>query len=533
MAQPQSATTGVRLAEVVAMLSLATDLGTGFSSEHGLRSCLLALELARALRLDDRTSAEVYYLALLRYAGCTADTQFTVALFGDEIAIGGHFATIDPNNMRDIMGVLVRHVGEGLPPFSRFRSLAGAFATGMRTKPEHAAQHSRAHCEAAQITADRLGFGADLHAALGQVFEQWDGKGRPNGLRGEAIAPSVRVVQLAENILDFYQLGGQDAAVAMARQRTGTMHDPAICDCFCNSAPAILACLEAESCWEVVLAAEPGPQQALGDERLDAAARAIADFADLKSFYTVGHSAGVAELATAAARASHLSEPEIATLRRAALVHDLGRVGVSLRVWDKPGALTSAEWEQVRLHPYYTERVTARSAALAPIGALAALHHERLDGSGYHKGLPAALLPPGARILAAADAYHAMTEPRPHRPPLTAEAAAQELRQGARAGAFDVEAANAVLAAAGHRVRSTRRSHPAGLSDREVAVLRLVARGLSNKQMAARLSIADKTVSHHVQHIYDKIGVSTRAAATLFAMQHDLLEDAGDISAAR
>ncbi|HEU5330957.1 MAG TPA: HD domain-containing phosphohydrolase [Thermomicrobiales bacterium] len=527
----QTETAGVRLAEVVAMLSLATDLGAGFTYEHGLRSCLLALELARAFGLGEDACAEVYYLALLRYAGCTADQQWSVALLGDEIAIAKHIVTADYTNMNVMLGIMARHVGEDLPPLRRIQTVLGALTNGMRLGPQDLANHQRAHCEAAQITAERLGVGPGVRAALGQAFEYWGGGG-PLGLRGEAIALTVRIVQLAENVFDFFQLGGQAAAETMARQRAGTLLDPAVCACFCDAAPAILACLETESSWEAVLAAEPGPAQALTGDRLDAAARAIADFADLKSFYTVGHSAGVAGLATAAAQACHLSEAEIALVRRAALVHDLGRVGVSLRVWDKPGALTRTEWEQVRLHPYYTERVLARSAALAPIGALAALHHERLDGSGYHKGLPASLLPPAARILAAADAYHAMTEPRPHRPALSAEAAAGTLRQGARSGLFDIEAANAVLAAAGHRVRSTRRSHPSGLSEREVAVLRLVSRGLSNKQMAARLNITDKTVSHHVQHIYDKIGVSTRAAATLFAMQHDLIAEAGELAAA-
>jgi HD-GYP domain-containing protein (c-di-GMP phosphodiesterase class II) len=233
----------------------------------------------------------------------------------------------------------------------------------------------------------------------------------------------------------------------------------------------------------------------------------------------------VADLAVPAARRCHQPEAEIALLRRAALLHDLGRIGVALRVWEKRGPLAAAEWEQVRLHPYYTERVTARAAALAPLGALAALHHERLDGSGYHRRFPGTLLPVPARLLAAADAYHAMREDRAHRPALAPAEAANALRREAQAGRLDIEAVNAVLAAAGHRIRSTRRSHPAGLSEREVAVLRLLARGLSNQEMARALAIAKVTVGHHIQHIYDKIGVSTRAAATLFAMQHDLLVD--------
>jgi DNA-binding CsgD family transcriptional regulator len=202
-------------------------------------------------------------------------------------------------------------------------------------------------------------------------------------------------------------------------------------------------------------------------------------------------------------------------------------VGVSAGVWTKAGALSEREWEQVRLHPYYTERVLARPGRLARLGALAALHHERLDGSGYHRGAPAALLSPAARILAAADAYQAMTEPRPYRPARGAELAADELRREVRAGRLDRDAVDGVLAAAGHRVQRGRRPFVAGLTEREVEVLRLVARGHSKKEIAARLVIAEKTADNHVQHIYEKIGVSTRAGATLFAMEQHLLTDAG------
>jgi HD-GYP domain-containing protein (c-di-GMP phosphodiesterase class II) len=231
----------------------------------------------------------------------------------------------------------------------------------------------------------------------------------------------------------------------------------------------------------------------------------------------------VAALVADAAARSHFPQRDVAAVRRAALLHDLGRVGVPAGVWDKQGPLSEGEWEQVRLHPYYTERVLARSPALAPLGTLAALHHERLDGSGYHRGLPAAALPASARLLATADVYHAKLEPRPHRPPLSMDAAAGGLRQEVRAGRLDGETVDAVLAAAGHRVRR-RREWPAGLSPREVEVLRLIARGLSNREIASQLDVSPHTARHHVRHVYDKIGVSSRAAAALFAMQQDLLD---------
>jgi HD-GYP domain-containing protein (c-di-GMP phosphodiesterase class II) len=194
---------------------------------------------------------------------------------------------------------------------------------------------------------------------------------------------------------------------------------------------------------------------------------------------------------------------------------------VPARVWQKPGPLTADEWERVRLHAYHTERVLSRSAFLATLAAVASAHHERLDGSGYHRGAAGAALTRPARVLAAADAYHAMTEPRPHRQPLSPKLATEALGGEARAGRLDAEAVTAVLDASGQRV--PRIARPAGLTEREAEVVGLLARGLQTKQLARALGISVKTADSHVQNAYRKIGVSTRAAATLFAMQHGLL----------
>jgi HD-GYP domain-containing protein (c-di-GMP phosphodiesterase class II) len=283
--------------------------------------------------------------------------------------------------------------------------------------------------------------------------------------------------------------------------------------------------LDAEPVWESALAAEPGPARWLSGERLDAAAAAIAGFADLKSPYTIGHSTGVARLAETAAQSCRLGPDELTTIRRASLVHDLGRAALPTTIWEKRGPLSLGEWERVRLHPYYTERILARSPALARYGAIAALHHERLDGSGYHRAAVGVAIPQTARILAAADVYQALTEDRPYRAAHSIEAAAGILQDEARKGRLDADAVNAVLAAAGHRTKPVRREWPAGLSDREVDVLRLLARGLPSRRIGEHLEISEKTVGHHIAHIYDKLDVSTRAAATFFAMQHGLLND--------
>jgi len=208
---------------------------------------------------------------------------------------------------------------------------------------------------------------------------------------------------------------------------------------------------------------------------------------------------------------------------RAALVHDVGRAGVPSGIWDRPGPLSAEQWERVRLHPYLSERVLCRCALLAPFADLAARHHERADGSGYHRGASGDQVALGARLLAAADAYHAMCEDRPHRPALTPADAASQLLDQVDAGRFTRVEVAAVLDAAGQARRPARVVRPAGLTAREVDVLRLIARGHANKEVAAALGISPKTVGHHIEHIYAKAGVTTRAGATLFAMEHGLL----------
>ncbi len=276
--------------------------------------------------------------------------------------------------------------------------------------------------------------------------------------------------------------------------------------------------------WTAVIDAEPALTVVLSDERFDAALVAIANFVDLKSPFTLGHSSAVADLAAAAGRQLGLERGEVNALRRAGLVHGFGRLGISNGIWDKPGPLAVGEWERVRMQPYLTGRMLQQSEALAPLGALAVQHRERLDGSGYPRGLTGQAISRSARVLGATDAYQSMREPRPHRPALTADEAAAELAAEVKAGRLDGDAVNAVLVAAGHRV-GRRRERPAGLTTREVDVLRLLARGLSSKEIAAQLVISPKTARNHIEHIYAKTGASGRVTASLYAMQHGLLPD--------
>ena len=507
----------VRLAEVVGALSLATDVGMGSPLELGLGTCLVARRLADELGCTPAEQRRVYWVALLRHIGCTAGSHEFAALVGDEIEFRGGLGGVDFTDQRVLLSYVLRALG-GDSPIGRVRALARFVSSTGAVK-----EGSLAVCEVASRLADALGFEPEVRRDITEVYERWDGKGFPSRIPAVRVSVPARVVAVAEAAEIFARLEGPDAARAVVTERAGHAFDPEIAACFAAHAGAILGALDRDDLWADMLAAEPGTPARPDPEALERALRAVGDFADLKSPYTAGHSRAVAELASGAAEHAGLDGAMQRRVLLAGLVHDVGRVGVSAIVWGKEGPLSRTEWEQVRLHPYTTERVLGRAESLRDVIAIAAAHHERLDGSGYHRGMPASVIGRPARLLAAADAFHAMTEPRPHRPALAPEQATAELRREASAGRFDPDAVDAVLAAAGRPV-PRRRTHVAGLTPREVEVLRLLARGMSIKAIAAELTVAPKTVDAHIQHIYAKAGVSTRAAATLFAAEHDLLE---------
>jgi HD-GYP domain-containing protein (c-di-GMP phosphodiesterase class II) len=507
------------LAELVAALSLGIDLGFGQPMEHVLRQCLIALRLAERAGLDEQARAVVYYTALLVNVGCHADAHEQAKWFGDDIALKSVKYRHELRSVRTAAASM-RLVGSGNPPLHRFRVGLEFALSGHREMDDVMSDHAAM----ARALAEQLELPDDVLAALGGSYEQWDGRGWPGALAGAEVPIAARIAQLAEFVEVAHRVGGVPAAAALARKRAGRQFDPALAGLLCADADAILSGLDAVGTWDAVIDAEPALAVVLSAERFDAALLAVATFVDLKSPYFLGHARAVADLAAQAGARLGGSEGEVRTLRRAALVHDLGRLGVSNSIWDKRGPLGAGEWERVRIHPYLTERMLCQSEALAPLGAVAVAHREHLDGSGYPRGLAGAAISRPARILGAADAYQAMREPRPHRPPRSADDAAAELRADVKAGRRDAEAVEAVLGAAGHRV-ARRREGPAGLTAREVEVLRLLAQGMSNKEAARRLVISPKTVANHVEHIYAKIGASSRATASLFAMQHGLLPE--------
>jgi HD-GYP domain-containing protein (c-di-GMP phosphodiesterase class II) len=508
---------GLRLAELLAAFSLTTDLGLGQPMEHVLRSWLIAGRLGDRQGLGAEARVSLYYVMMLAWVGCMADTAEVATWFGDDIAFRADSYRVDFAGL-PMMGLALSHAGAGTPFLHRLQLAATLVLTGGRAVE----QGLMSHCLATTKMAGRLGLPAEVCEPLGQVFTRWDAKGIPDGVGGEQIPPPVRLFHLADTIEVFHRAGGVDAAVKVAQARRGKQFDPAVVDLFCAAAPEVLADMDAVAESTALIEAEPGLRRPLTERELDAALEAVADFTDVRSPGRAGHSRGVARLASAAAGLCGLPDREVVLVRRAALVHDVGLHGVPASILDKPGPLTGTETERLRLYSYWTERALARPPALARIGAIASLASERLDGSGYHRGLAGAAIPATGRILAAADACQAMTEPRPHRPARTLKQAAAELRTEVRAGRLAAEAVDAVLAAAGEQP-ARRRSGPAGLTPREVEVLTLIARGASTRQVARALGITAKTAETHIERIYAKIGASTRSTATLFAMQHGLL----------
>jgi HD-GYP domain-containing protein (c-di-GMP phosphodiesterase class II) len=510
----------VRLAELLAALSLGSDLGMGLPMEHVLRQCLISMRLASRLGLDSDDRSIVYYTALLAWVGCHVDAYEQAKWFGDDLALKADYRDVDFASALTAGRFMLEHFGAGLPLGDRAKLGVELLRGGW---PRRRAALER-HCYAANELAGRLGLGERVRRSVVQTFERWDGKGAPAGAKGDQILTTARIVNLADVVEVFHRIGGTEAAISVARDRSGTQFDPAVVDVFCPAASEVFAELDAVTTWGAVIAEEPGLGAWLSGSEFDAALEAIADFVDVKSPYTLGHSQGVAELAAAATRGYGLPAEDITLVRRAGLVHDLGRLGVSNAVWDKPGTLTAAEFERVRLHPYLSGRILALSDDLAPLGALAIEHHERLDGSGYPQGLTGNAINLPSRILAVADAYRTRVEPRPHRPACATDEVAVQLRAEARAGRLDGGAVEAVLCAAGQRV-ARHPQLPAGLTPREVEVLKLMAIGLKYSEIAERLVISRKTARHHVEHIYAKIGVSNRALAGLFAARHGLIGD--------
>jgi HD-GYP domain-containing protein (c-di-GMP phosphodiesterase class II)/DNA-binding CsgD family transcriptional regulator len=509
--------------EVLAALSLTTDLASGLPFEKGLQTCLLATGFAAELGLSEGDRRVVFQTALLRSVGCTAHAPENARLFTDDVAFQAALKRLDPGDPR-VFGAQLGRFGDW--GGSRQPALARRFVEVAAVEGPAAA---RAGCEVSRALGALLGLEPGAVAALDEVYERWDGLGIPAGLAGDGLSMTARIVHVAEQAVlartgDAQSPGPVSTVVEEVRRRAGGHLDPELAHRFVVAADQLLAVLAGPDLLSAALEAEPGPRAQVPFGDLHRLALALAVVADLKGRYLIGHSTQVAALAAAGAAEAGLPDEQVALVRAAALVHDVGRVAVSSEVWDRPGPLGAGDQERVRLHCYWTDRVLQRCPGLQPLAVVASSHHERSDGSGYHRGVRAASLPMTARLIAAADVFSALTEPRPYREAMTTRQAAAVVADEVRAGRLDAEAGEAVLAGAGMSgAARVRAGNPCDLTDREVQVLQLAARGWTNRRIAEQLKISDRTVGHHLAHVFDKTGRRTRAGVAVFAVEHGLL----------
>jgi HD-GYP domain-containing protein (c-di-GMP phosphodiesterase class II) len=478
-----------------------------------MRASVLATELARRAGLDLVRLGEVFYGTLLRFAGCAATSHEIAAAFGgDDIIVRARGDLIDPTVPAEAMQFLAA-LGVSA---ERLRAMGGV-AGVTRLKAEGA----RADCEVGAMLAGHLLLPEAVRQAVRDAFERFDGLGVPDGRAGEEIAEAARFAAVGYAAVMFDAVAGSAAAARTVAQWSGRALDPVVTEVFLDAPEELLRLSDPGDLWAAVVDAEPAPRRVFRDDAaLNEALAGFGDAADLKTPWFTGHSRGVARLARAAAE--RLGLADAADVYRAGLVHDLGRVAVPAGVWERPGQLRAEDWELVRLHPYHTGRILARSPVLAPLGEIASRHHERQDGSGYPAGMRASGLDAAACVLAAADVLHALGEPRPHRP-------AVDLAQAARVMSglpLDRDAVRAVLHAAGAPPAALPRL-PASLTERELEILRRLAAGRTEREIAAELVISPSTVHTHTVHIYAKCGVSTRAALAMFGMRHGLTGSVG------
>ena len=501
------------MAELCAATSLFTDLGTGQPTEHGLRTCLLAMRLADALGLDPAVRGEVFYVSLLRFLGCTADAAELAALAGgDEVQFLAGMAPVAMGSPREEIVQMIRLVGAGERWPRRLRTLARAL-----TDSKGGERLLSAHCEVGARLAAEMGLPDRVSVALGAAYARWDGRGVPAGLAGDDIPVSVRVSIVARDVELWARETGHDAARHILQQRRGRAYDPAVVDAALKIGVEGL-CDLGDELWQAVLDLEPDAVWVSGGQ-LRRALAALGDYADLKLPERAGHARRVARLASTVAELANLDGGEAEVLVRASLVHDVGMVAIPVGAWRSGARGGDTEWELIRLHPHWSARVLGRCGGLDRVALVAGQHHERRDGSGYPFGL-AGDLGRVSGLLACVVLFDELTAIGD---PLEGADVAAELTALADTGALDRRDVHAVLEAAGIDAPLAQVDRPAGLTEREVEVLGLLARGLTNRQIATALTVSVKTVGAHVEHIYVKASVRSRAAATLFAMQHDLI----------
>jgi HD-GYP domain-containing protein (c-di-GMP phosphodiesterase class II) len=404
-----------RTSEILSALSCALDITEGQPPGHAVRTCLIGMAIAERVGVPIEDRSSLFYALLLKDLGCSSNAARLCSLFGaDDRKLKREHKLTDWSRRGPSLAYALRHAVPDASPMGRALRVASLAFSEQGSGREMV----QTRCDRGAEIASLLGFSGATREAIRTLDEHWDGNGMPEGLSGAAIPLLGRIVGLAQSVEVFASTFGVDAAMGMAQERRGRWFDPLLVD-------ALKSVAREDEFWASVLGRsperhlstlEPEDQIRLVDEdRLDDIAHAFARVIDAKSPYTYLHSERVAELAVTIGRCLHFSHTELRDLRRAGLLHDIGKLGVSTLILDKPGRLTERERAEVRVHPAYTQRILERVTAFAGIVGVASAHHERLDGRGYHLGLAAERLSPMSRALAVADVYEALTADRPYR----------------------------------------------------------------------------------------------------------------------
>jgi len=510
------ATERIGMSEVLGALSVVADVGVGAPEETGIGAAVLAGRIGRRLDLPDAECADLFYSSLLRFIGCSVAVPETVDVtLGDIHGYQKALALADLGDRDDIIERLDAHMALDQPDEARHASLSTI--DGMLAQPELMGAISKSHCDLASRLAQDVGMSDAVTTALTQVYERFDGQGLPLGTAGEDLSLAARVLHLTTAFEFHRRVAGLDSAFRQVTARCGKQFDPALCEVVMSDPDGLVEGMDSATLVDIFIDEAPGGLT-IDAGRIVDVARACAHNVDHRSTYTLGHSEGVSDLAADTADVLGLSAAEQERLRIAGYLHDVGKVGISSAIWEKPGPLTAAERSLVEDHTYLTDSILRRSPALAPYAALASSAHERAAGTGYHRRLDTPDL--SGQVLAASDAYHAMREARPWRAALDEADAIAELQRDVKEGRLNGRAVSAVIEAATGRAQPAVLPHD--LSAREAEVLCCLARGCSNKEIAAELFISLKTVENHIGRIYDKLGDRSRAAAATLAVRHGL-----------
>ncbi len=420
----------IQISQLISALSFALDLTEGQPMGHAARACMIGIRLADAIHLGEKEQEDLYYALLLKDAGCSSNASKMFQILGtDEIDAKGATKTLD---WRQVKLPQIRYLLARVRTGSPWRERAAAMLhVAVHSKQQtHELIHIR--CERGAYIAGRIGLAKDTARAIYCLDEHWDGGGYPEGLRGHAIPVMARIMNLAQTLEVFHATYGSQAAMRIARRRSGRWFDPELVKAAVSldKGGQLWQGLDDTDAVAQVVALKPALGRLKADDAsLENICEAFAEVIDAKSNYTYSHSTGVTQAAVGIAVIMGLSRAKVTLIRRAALLHDIGKLSVPNSILEKPGKLTADEWECVRKHPYYTYAILGRVAGFQDLAEIAAAHHEKLDGSGYYRGLKAEQLSLPARILAVADIYDALAADRPYRSALPLEKVFDILRR--------------------------------------------------------------------------------------------------------